>query len=89
MVLHIRIYFICENNLHGCPVHWRKSTEFPEQLLFKDDAVGCWQVRDLSCRPAPHVEVHVVQADQPVHPIAPEQVNQLSLVIVVHECIHT
>jgi len=62
------------HNLHDCPEHVRTSLAFPEQLLFRADAIGFWQVRDLSCRP-PHIEVHAVQADQPVHPIAPEKIT--------------
>jgi len=52
---------------------------FPGQLLFRNETVGFWQVRDLSCKPVPHVDVHVVQADQSVHPIAPASVDVIHL----------
>ena len=43
----------------------------PGQLLFRADTAGFWQVRVLDCNPGPHVELHPLQPDQDVHPMAP------------------
>ena len=43
----------------------------PGQLLFRADTAGLWQVRVLDCVPGPQVELHPLQPDQDVHPMAP------------------
>jgi len=71
-------------------VHVRTSCGFPEQLLLREDADGFWQERNRSCSPVPHVEVHAVQSDQPVQPIAPKSVaSVMPTVVDIQYCVYT